>query len=280
MSLTPDEQKHLDALQTYAEDDRVRPADEIWLDILNRKTDDDPVSLTGLPTLDHTTGGFRKGQLVVLSGPPKAGKTLLCQNFTKSFMNAGKEVLWFSYELNYEELFGRAIEFGLQFYAPNRMTTGNMEWVEDRILESQLKYGTNIVVVDHLDFLKDPKLERKVSVNMSTYVGSIVRQLKTISVQNNLTTILMSHLKKNDWTTNQLPNSDDLRDTGQTAQLADLVLMMMRYRNDRRASEVYDGNRGQIGVLENRYNGKTVRFDVELKDGIFVETTPFDSPNL
>ena len=263
-------------LKDYKGQDRVVLASEKWKEIEEERAFTPAFkATTGIQTLDDCVDGFRKGQLVVVSGPPKNGKTAFCQTLTKSFTAQGKKCLWFSYELGYEELFEKFPMDNLDFYVPNYMESGNVEWIEEKIIESKLKHGTEIVFIDHLDFMRDTAILKGVSLNLSAYVGSIVQKIKRIAVEQSVIIFLMSHIRKNNWTNNELPTSEELRDSGQIAQLADIVLMMVRARIDKRVSDpenVYLENLAILGVMENRHNGKTKRMYLAFNDKMFKET--------
>lgn len=268
-------------LKAYRGADRVVYAEDKKREIdLERKNKPKFIAMTGLPDLDSCTEGFRKGQLIVVSGPPKNGKTLLAQTFTDSFAQKGYRCLWFSYELGYEELFDKFPMDKLDFFVPNYMESGNLDWVEQRIIEAKQKHNTDIVFIDHLDFLRDPEVLRAVSSHLPAYIGSIVQKLKTMAIQNNIIIFLLSHIRKNEWTTNNVPTSEELADSRQIAQLADMVLMIIRRRAERKLDEVYDGAWAILGVMENRHNGKTRKISLAMDGGKFVERfyTKIDEP--
>lgn len=268
------------ALKNYKGEDRIVLAQTKWEEIKEELGNKPAFTVSmGLPKIDDCLKTLGLGRLVVLSGPPKNGKTQLCQTFTKRFTEQGKKILWFSYEVGYEELFGKFPMENLDFYVPNYMETGDVDWIEDKIIESKQKYGTNIVFIDHLDFLRDPNALKGIGLNLSAYVGGIVQKIKRISVEQNMLIFLMSHIRKNNWTSNKLPAAEELRDSGQIAQLADVVMMIVRKRNkSSNPEEIYLGNEALVGVIENRLNGKTKIAQVEFKDGEFSET-PFKTPN-
>lgn len=262
------------ALKHYKGPDRIVFASEKKKELdEERLTKPKFLAFTDIQALDECTEGFRKGQLIILSGPPKNGKTQFCQTLTKNFIQKDHKCLWFSYELCFDELFDKFAlgDANLDFLVPNYMQSGNLSWVEDRIIEAKEKHGLDIVFLDHLDFLKDPEKLSGVSINLAAYVGGITQKVKRIAVEQELVIILMSHIRKNNWTTNELPSAEELRDSGQIAQLADIVMMIMRTRADRDAQEVYVGNFAKLGVMENRHNGKTKKIDLVFKDGSFVE---------
>lgn len=261
------------ALKNYRGEDRVVLAEDKWQEIQEEMKNKPAFSVSmGLPKIDECLQSLGLGRLVVLSGPPKNGKTQLCQTFTKRFVEQGKKIIWFSYEVSYEELFGKFPMKNLDFHVPNSMETGDVNWIEDKIIESKQKYDTNVVFIDHLDFLRDPDSLKGVGLNLSAYVGGIVQKIKRISVEQNMLIFLMTHIRKNNWTSNNLPAAEELRDSGQIAQLADVVMMIIRKRNkSKNPEEVYLGNEAMVGVIENRLNGKTKIAQVEFKDGEFNE---------
>src|SRR3990167_6124174 len=232
------------------------------------------VARSGLPDLDKTTEGFRPGQLIVLSGPTKNGKSEFARFLTRKFSEDYK-CLWFPYEETHEEMVRHYTGIA-DFYVPRIMTSGNIDWVEDRIIEAKSKYETQIVFIDHLDFLRDTKLMDKVSINMSGYIGGIVQRLKTIAREQEICIFLMCHIKKNNWHSNELPTSEDIRDSGQIPQLADTVLMLKRDVADS-GNELYKLS-SVLGVIENRFNGKTRKIKLDFWNGEYTEsTTRYDS---
>lgn len=254
-----------ETLKNYTGDDRVIHAEEKRAEIEELKRTRPAFSaMTGIPMLDACMDGFRRGQLIVVSGPPKHGKTALCQTFTRRFTDQGLRCTWFSYEVGMEEMFEKFPMDKMDFYIPNYLESGNVQWIERKIIESKQKFNTDIVFIDNLDFLRDPEV-LKINMNLAAYVGSIVQKLKRIAVEQNVIIFLMSHIRKNNWTGNQLPSVEELRDSGQTAQLADIVLMVMREEAERGSKEIYNKNNAWVGVMANRLNGHTKRIPVALR---------------
>jgi replicative DNA helicase len=177
------------------------------------------------------------------------------------------KVLWFSYELGYEELFEKFPMDNLDFYVPNFLSSGNMDWVEEKIIETKLKHGLDYIFIDHLDFLRDTNILAKgVSTNLSSYIGGIVQRIKSIAVKHEVIIFLMCHITKSKWTTNQLPTSEQIRDSGQITQLADIVMMMIRNRDKGQ----YVENFATLGIMENRKTGKTGKLALKLVGEQFV----------
>ena len=266
-------------LKEYIGPDRVVYADDLFQELEEERKRTPPfVAFTGIDTLDQTTEGFRKGQLIVLSGPPKNGKSQLAVTFTTAFWGKYK-CLWFQYELPAHEFLSRFPvnpEGKIDFFMPKQNRSNNLEWLEERIVEAKQKNGTDIVIIDHLDFVRDPAILKTLGggqQNTATYVGSIVQRIKSIAIEQNIVIILLTHIRKTEWTTNELPNSEELRDSGQIAQLADIVLMTIRKRAGKKDDQIYHENMAMVGVMENRHNGKTKKIPIayNFEDKIYHE---------
>ena len=64
---------------------------------------------TGLSKLDHITGGWKPGQLIILAARPAMGKTAMLLHFAKSASISGVPVVIFSLEMEVQALTNRAL---------------------------------------------------------------------------------------------------------------------------------------------------------------------------
>jgi replicative DNA helicase len=215
-----------------------------------------PKVMTGFSVLDDCIEGFREGQLIVLSGPTGHGKTALSRTLTKRFVDGGHKVVWFSYEESYEELFDKMPS--LEFYVPDTLEQDTIEWVKKMALRAKNERGCNIVFIDNLDFLRNPKEMRQVNMNMSAYVGGIVQELKSFCTREKMIIFLLVHITKQNWNTNALPTSQDIRDSGMIPQLASHVMFIIRKRADGTGEQIFT-DEAIVGIDKNRHNGKTKR---------------------
>ena len=160
-----------------------------------------------MPIFDEAIcGGVIPGDVVVVSAKTGEGKTTLCQDWTMSLVRGTKKVkvLWFSYELMVSEIWRKFQEMGAtkedMVFAPAKHSTGNLDWVERKIKEAKEKFGIKAVVIDHLGFLL-PKIkrgmsEKSISSNYATYLTQIVREIKTMALQEEVIIFLPVHMKK------------------------------------------------------------------------------------
>lgn len=207
-------------LREYDGPDKVISAQEMHL-LLGDQADGLYNIKCGIPGLDDAMGGFQDGELIVISGETKNGKTLLSQSMTVGFTKQQHFPLWFSYEVP-------ARQFLAQFpmlpmiYMPEKLKSHAMNWFYDRCDEAHAKYGTRIIFIDHLHYLIDMAQAQ----NASIQIGNIIRNLKLFAVSRHYTIFLMCH-------TTKLAQGQDLsyhciRDSSIISQESDSVIMVKR----------------------------------------------------
>lgn len=178
--------------------------------------------MSRLPQLDKYTGGFCSGELIAISGPRKAGKTLFAQTLTANFAKQEIMSLWFSYELSSCEFINRFPGELPVFVMPAKTKTNSVDWLRQRIIESLVKYGVKMVFIDHLHFLFDLARMRNTSIE----IGQVIRTLKTMAIELNIAIFLMCHTAKLDPYTE--PGDDGIRDSSFVSQESDTALIIWR----------------------------------------------------
>ncbi len=83
----------------YDGEDRVVTSFELNDKLQGEKREPHVNVKSGIPGIDYACEGFRDGELIIISGPTKMGKTLLAQTFTASFSKQKEYACWFSYEV-------------------------------------------------------------------------------------------------------------------------------------------------------------------------------------
>ena len=219
-----------------------------------------------LPTLDKLIDGFVPGELVVVSGITKNGKTLLCQTLTKNFYDQHCLSLWFSFELPPKQFLQCFPEVPL-LYLPKILKSSNLKWLEERILESYQKHHTRVVFIDHLHYVVDIARQR----NPSLEIGTVVRRLKLLAVRESLIVFLLCHTNK---PRKDMPDEDfgDPRDSSFVEQESDCALMVKRFPK-------IEDNIACIRVNQHRRTGTMQqKVWVEKIDGYLCETIAREMP--
>ena len=230
-------------LAEYQGEDRVISSVEMAL-----KLKESPESLirvkSFIPSLDAAVEDFRDGELIVISGPTKNGKTLLAQTLTANFAKQQHACLWFTYEVPARQFLSQFPELPL-IYLPAKLKAHAMTWVEDRIQEAFLKYHIRTVFVDHLHYLFDLARTRTPSIE----IGQVIRRLKTLAVNDGFIIFLLCHTTKG--ASEGDLTFESIRDSSFVSQESDCVLMIKRTPDKgERTARVFVEFHRRTGVLE------------------------------
>ncbi|AZS78577.1 replicative DNA helicase [Achromobacter spanius] len=250
----------------------VRAGDDLinFVEYLELHADDETAGVmsTGYPDLDaKLAGGIRGGDLIVIAGRPKMGKTALALNIGLHVANGGN-VLVLSMEMPKRQLHTRnvAILGGVpipRLLQPKLMLQSDYEgltaackhieslglWLEDqgnlslmdvRLKARQIKrkHGLNLLVIDYL------QLMRGEGPNRNAEIEGITRGLKALAMELDIGIVLLSQLNRDlEKRPNKRPMPSDLRDSGAIEQDCDAILFVYR-------DEVYNADSPDRGVAE------------------------------
>lgn len=248
----------------YEGEDEVISSQERNEELQKEKTAIGFKLFTKIPTLDHLMGGFRKGQVIVLSGATGQGKTSFAQTLTQQFAEDNINCLWFSYEVGAEEFFNKFPILPV-FYLPKTLKQNSTSWLEQRIVESIAKYDCEVVFIDHLHYLLEMQKMAEAK-SISLLIGMMMRELKKISITHNIVIFLISHARKTDF--DKEPEIDDLRDSSFVGQESDAVLFITRMmdKNTKRTT-----NKAILKVAKNRRSGNLGSMTLIFANGRFSE---------
>lgn len=227
-------------------------------------------------------GGITAGDLVVISGKSGEGKTTFAQTLTWHINKLSIPQLWFSYEMEITEIWEKFETMGVdEFfmgYCPLKIRSGNIEWIERKIVESVLKFNTKVIFIDHLGFLlpkSDDQNYESMNRNYSVYLGSIARQLKDIAREKHLIIFLLAHVRK---TRDEL-TLDDLAHSSGIGQEADFVFMVERERQktkwEKTEGDVYTPFT-KISLVKNRRTGINKFIRCQLTAGKLTEAVNYE----
>jgi replicative DNA helicase len=252
-------------LLSYDREDKIITSKEAWDSLEEIRNQPIVKFFSKIPSLDRMTDGFREGDLVVVSGITKQGKTSFCQTLTTNFSQQDISCLWFSYEMSLIE-FLQKFKPELPFFTlPSMLKESSIKWMEERIVESMAKYGTKIVFIDHLHFLLGMN-QLGIMGNVSLIIGGIMRELKKIALYRQICIILVAHTTKLHF--DQEPDLSSIRDSSFIGQEADIVLMIWRRIVKREMT-----NEARLSVLANRRTGQNGKINLLFNQGVFQEET-------
>lgn len=237
---------------------------------------------SGLKVFDLAiNGGFKDGDLIIISGISGMGKTTYAQTLTYNLCKKSVPCLWFSYEVMLEFLNEKFLSMGIDdfyyAYTPKKNVSGQIGWIKLKIREAWLKYACKVVFIDHIDFLTPEDI--KTADNQQVSYKNIVTQLKSLAIELGVAIVLMAHTKKGDRDDRE-PEMQDIGYSAGIFQLADLVFMVSRERveqprklsNRENSGDLYTNN-SIIRLIKNRETGKNCFLKAVYNQGRFQELT-------
>ncbi len=248
--------------------------------------------VTGFKDFDAMTGGLEPGNFVIIAARPSVGKTIAACNIGDYVSQHGGSVLFHTMEMSRREI-GMRILAARSNVSVHAMRTGikdqddwgrmssqmpaakkQLFWIDDTPAVSvaqvrakarrlKRKVGLSLVVIDYL------QLMRGKGDNRVQEIGSISRGLKALAMELEVPIIALAQLNRAvESRSDKRPLSNDLRDSGEIEQDADIVAMLHReslYINDPEweglAEMIFRKNRnGPLGEILLSYHPEHMRF--------------------
>ena len=275
----------------------VRASDEMVLhlgEIEKRMAGGGRTISTGYPAIDaRLSGGMRGGDLIVVAGRPKMGKTAFALNVACN-VAVDHAALILSMEMPKSQLHDRNLST-LGRIALSRLmqpaTMDDQDWnslthatmkmqdlnlyLDDqgglRLIDVRMKakgvkrrHGLDFMVVDYLQLMEGD------GDNRNAQIEGITRGLKTLAKELDLAIMLLSQLnRKLEERPDKRPKPSDLRDSGSIEQDADAVVLLYRdevYNPDTRETGICEFDiplvrQGAPGRVALNYIGEQVRFE-------------------
>jgi replicative DNA helicase len=250
---------------------------------------------TGIRGVDEVIGGMGRGTLNVLAARPSTGKSALATSIIGPLIAAGRGVVDVTFEVSrvYRVANVVAAKVGVNagqikhaslsevdqsryFRAvraveslPYIVESGgglNASQIRARVLRAQRKWPVELVVIDHLGYMRDNDgTSRQSEVER---IGGRTKALKELAVELNTRVLLICQMNRAiEGRTEQRPNLSDLRGSGNIEEDADVVAFLHRpYRINGKDLQGKEGDPGETHfyVQKNR-DGMTafrkLRFD-------------------
>ncbi len=224
-----------------------------------------PGITTGFRDLDERTGGFQRGEFVVLAGRPGMGKSALAITMARLMAGAGHNVLLNSLEMDSYSVADRVMtDIAWLDHDPieySRLRSGTVTLAQQQRLTDEARAFTNLPIrIDPQSGLKLSQIAaraRKHKQNLqrqgktldalivdhmhivapsNRYAGQPVREvteisgaLKALAKELNLPVIALAQLNRSvEGRDNKRPTLSDLRESGAIEQDADLIAFVFR----------------------------------------------------
>jgi hypothetical protein len=225
--------------------------------------DTSAVILSGYPDLDACMdGGFREGDVNVISGIPGEGKTTLARMLTLQLAKNGIPSVWFSHEMTMRELWDSFEKMGadpsLVSYVPS-ILEGDLDWMLARIDQAIAERGIKAVFIDTLGDVEKSR-EKGVVENYSTVLKQICKILRDFAVSRKIVIFEVAHCTKQTRSNSNETNNADIADSNGIAAAATNIFHVWR-DND-------TDNCGFVKIGKSRRDGtkKNWKFSTKLVD--------------
>lgn len=226
-------------LENYEGDDELTSFLDTFLEVKNSPLRD--VYPTGHTLLDeHLDGGFRPGELILVSGYTNNGKTSFCYDLTRRMHK--QQIFWIPFEESAEELAEKCARYKQEpvpFFHPKKIVREDVEWIEERILEAKLKKGCKIVFIDNLHFITMSDKDDFAKT------GLLCKQLKQIADKLGVAIVLIAHLRKSKEGMDKMPTEEDISGSSDGAKVANKIL------------SVWQEQVRELGTKKVKFTGRT-----------------------
>lgn len=244
---------------------------------------------TGLPSIDESVGGFRGGELVIVTAETGVGKTFLALQIARNACTAGRHVLYCSGEMLAAHLMGRVLssDSGVAynkirrpellserdvytlFEAANtqcktcRILDGELTLVNIRSSARAMRKDLGCVVVDYDELVevrgKDEWEQQR----------TLVRSLKSLAMETQIPLVMVSQLRKSPEAKDKRhPTLHNLYGSGAKSKHASIILFVDRpfvqdLKGEETAATVYilKSRDGRMGKVDCIFNVHTFRFE-------------------
>lgn len=245
--------------------------DDTFLPDLEKKRKDPNLSkgiTTGFKVLDNMTNGWHQGELILITGRPGQGKSILLVNFSITAYEAGYNVLYITLEMPYRQqqsrAFAKAFDINYQnFRNPQNMSEEEWDELKEKIdsrksrnnhlflldapehstveyLDQKIETYENIhgikvdmLVVDPIYLLRVGKTQSK--KEQDDAVGTISHRLKILSMKRKMVTICASQINREGGkrhTSGKKPTGMDLSFTDALVHNSDMIFTITSDSND------------------------------------------------
>ena len=226
---------------------------------------------------DSFLGGFRDGELIIISGFSGHGKSTLAQTLTHNYSKRSIPSLWFSYEMTIRHLNWKFRQMGcdmnLLSYAPIKLNFSSVDWIKKKIKQAYSQYATKIIFIDNIDFLMPSGI--KYGDNETAIYKNVAKELKSLAIELNVIIFLVAHITKID--EEKEPTLKDIYGSSGIFKLADAVLFIWRISKKKNLMNADDDviytNESKLKIGKNRLTGETRYNKITLKDNKFISVT-------
>jgi replicative DNA helicase len=260
---------------------------------------------SGFHDLDRMLNGFRGGEFIVIGARPAMGKTAFALNIAYNIASQGKNVLFFSLEMNKKQIvpriFSMISEVPLGYIIngtvsdedAEKITTAFLKdaevlkniliddssiYLTDIVKAAYITEKVDIIIIDYLQLIKTQnknQMRYQELADISTTLRNLAKELDVPVIT--LAQVNREVEKKAD----KRPSLADLRESGDIEATADVVMFLHRegyYKRDKNVDDsevevvVAKNRNGENGIAKLTFDRRTQKFSEEVSNLNNIET--------
>ena len=252
--------------------------------------------LSGFHSIDESTDGFEKGDLITIGARPSVGKSAFVLQMAVQMIRKGKSVAYYNLEMPQKQVKQRLVSYlsGLplnlvkhptklndQNMAKFNIGVGELSKLKGLYLANDLKDISSIrhdvknkkpdvVIIDYLQLVK---VGDRYSGNRYAEVGEISHSLKALAMEMNIPVIVLVQLNRTSaGKEDKEPGMNEIRESGDIEQDSSVIILLWdkdtEFPRTNKGVKVEKNRQGVGGKFEFKFNGSLMQFE----DKDFVES--------
>ncbi|NYT08620.1 MAG: AAA family ATPase, partial [Methanosarcinales archaeon] len=208
---------------------------------------------TPWPDVNERVGGWRPGDLIILSAPPKTGKTSWALNVSGSLAFQGIPSLFFCVEMRPERLADKLIEYkyrqaqltaqdmmkaneefsGLPLYFAYSFKKQSVDQVIDLIREAVKRYDLKFVVFDNIHFLV------RSTMNTNEELAQAIQAFKLLAEEMEIPIMVIAQPRKGEFGGRKgIMDAEDIKGSSAFHSDCDQMILLHRKKVDSNAKNL------------------------------------------
>lgn len=204
---------------------------------------------------DCIRGGFRGGDVVVITGVEGEGKTTLARMFTLNFAKNNIPTMWFSFEMSTRELWDAFEVMGadtsLMSFVPVELEH-EVDWIFRHMEKGIREHGVKAVFIDTIADVSQTEQRRKDAPNYATVIDMLCKDIRDFAVKNELIVFEVAHATKTTKSRSNETENSDIANSAGIKNAATVIFHVWRSNEENNLTHIKVGKSRRDGTARNK----------------------------